>query len=131
MVDVKRATRVAARIREELAVALTEVVKDPGARGVIISGVSVSDDLRHAEIYVRLLAEGEDADARKRALAGLTRATGVLRREVTTRAGLRFAPELKFHYDEGQDARSRIDQLLAEVDHDTKKKATPPKAKPK
>jgi hypothetical protein len=46
------------------------------------------------------VAGGEEAEARKKALAGLTRATGVLRREVTERAALRFAPELKFFYDE-------------------------------
>jgi ribosome-binding factor A len=116
MADVKRATRVAERIREELAFALAEVVKDPGARGVIVAGVRVSDDLRHANVYVRLVSGGDDETERKRALAGLTRASGVLRREVTERAGLRFAPELRFHYDEGQDARDRIDQLLREVD---------------
>jgi ribosome-binding factor A len=116
MADVKRATRVAERIREELSIALAEVVKDPGARGVIVSGVQVSDDLRHANVYVRLVTGGDDDGERKRALAGLTRASGVLRREVAERAGLRFAPELRFHYDEGQDARDRIDELLREVD---------------
>jgi ribosome-binding factor A len=120
--DTKRATRVGARIQQELSLALAEVVKDPGVRSVIISLVRLSDDLRHATVYVRLVAGGEDPAARKKALAGLTRATGVLRREVTERAGLRFAPELKFFYDEGQDARTRIDELLAEVDQERKKK---------
>jgi len=120
--DTKRATRVGARIQQELSLALAEVVKDPGARSVIISLVRLSDDLRHATVYVRLVSDGDDPAARKKALAGLTRATGVLRREVTERAGLRFAPELKFFYDEGQDARTRIDELLAEVDQERKKK---------
>jgi ribosome-binding factor A len=122
MPDVKRATRIAARIQQELALALTEVVKDPRASGVIVSRVTVSDDLRLASIYVRLVHGGEDAAEQKRALVGLGKASGVLRREVTERAGLRFAPELRFFYDEGQDARTRIDELLREVDVERKKK---------
>ena len=121
--DTKRATRVSARIHQELSAALMEVVKDPGVRSVIVSLVHLSDDLRHATVYVRLVSGGDDPTARKQALSGLTRATGVLRREVTERAGLRFAPELKFFYDEGQDARTRIDELLAEVDHERKGKS--------
>ncbi len=123
--DKKRAMRVAARVHQELSSALVEVVKDPGVRTVIISLVRLSDDLRHANVYVRLVSGGDDAAERKKALAGLTRATGVLRREVTERAGLRFAPELKFYYDEGQDARTRIDELLAEVDKESKGKRAP------
>ena len=119
----KRATRVAARIREELSLALAEVVKDPRTRGVIVSLVRLSDDLRHASVYVRLVSGGDDETVRKQALTGLERASGVLRREVTERAGLRFAPELKFHYDEGQDARTRIDELLAEVEKEQKARA--------
>ncbi len=127
--DKKRATRVAGRIQQELSAALMEVVKDPGVRSVIVSLVRLSDDLRHANVYVRLVAGGDDAKERKKALAGLTRATGVLRREVTERAGLRFAPELKFFYDEGQDARTRIDELLAEVDKERKGKGGAPRVK--
>ena len=116
----KRATRVAERVREEMALALTEVVKDPGANGVIVSSVKVADDLRLATIYFRLVEGGDNESTRKKALAALARASGVLRREVTERAGLRFAPELRFFYDEGLDARTRIDELLAEVEHEKK-----------
>jgi ribosome-binding factor A len=38
-----------------------------------------------------------------------------LRREVTQRVGLRSAPELKFFFDSGQDAITRIEELLEEV----------------
>ena len=136
MADVKRATRVGERIREELSLALAEVVKDPGVRNVIVAAVRVSDDLRHANVYVRLVTGGDDEAERKKSLAGLARASGILRREVTERAGLRFAPELRFHYDEGQDARSRIDELLREVDLERsgapeKKPAMKKKKKPK
>jgi ribosome-binding factor A len=48
-------------------------------------------------------------------LAGLRAAAGVLRREVGQALGLRYAPELRFVYDEGLDASLRIESLLAEI----------------
>jgi ribosome-binding factor A len=118
MAEVKRAARVAERLREELAGLVSHELGDPRVQGVIVSRVKLSDDLRHARVLFRLLEGGDDAERRKSAQAGLERAAGVLRREVTARAGLRFAPELKFHYDEGQEAGDRIEQLLDEVRRD-------------
>ncbi len=39
----------------------------------------------------------------------------MLRREVSRRIGLRFAPELTFDYDDGQDDITRIEALLEEM----------------
>ena len=52
---------------------------------------------------------------RDRAQKGLERASGRLRKAITSRLGLRVAPELRFEYDEGQEKRDRIDKLLNEV----------------
>ena len=43
-------------------------------------------------------------------------------REVTQRLQLRHAPELRFVYDDGQDNTSRVEQLLAEIDHERRQK---------
>jgi ribosome-binding factor A len=48
-------------------------------------------------------------------LGALRRASGLIRREVTRRLRLRFAPELRFLYDDGIDATSRIEELLNEI----------------
>ena len=111
MAEVKRAARVAERVREELAWLLAREVRDPGAAGAIVSRVEMTDDLKTVRVYVRTL-EGKGADA---VLAALKRATPLLRRQVTTRVGLRFAPELRFFYDERLDAVTRIEELLEEV----------------
>ena len=39
----------------------------------------------------------------------------MLRREVTHRLALRYAPEVRFEYDEGVDATTRIEELLDEI----------------
>jgi ribosome-binding factor A len=111
MAEVKRSSRVAERIREELSWMLTREVRDPGASGAIVSRVEMTDDLKTARVYVRTL-EGKGIPE---TLAALKRAQGMLRRQMTTRVGLRFAPELRFFYDDRLDTVNRIEELLEEV----------------
>jgi len=109
--EIKRAVRVAEGLREELAQLVGQKVRDPGVSGVVVSRVELTDDLRSAKVYFRLL----DATRRAEAEAGLARASGMLRREVTKTLKLRVAPELRFFYDEGQDKLDRVAALLAEI----------------
>ena len=114
MAEVKRAERVAERMREELSWILTREVRDPGAAGAIVSRVEMTDDLKTVRVYVRTL-EGKVGKAIVDLLAALKRASRMLRRQVTTRVGLRFAPELRFFYDDRLDTVNRIEELLEEV----------------
>lgn len=109
--EVKRSVRVAERVREELSWLITRDARDPRLSGVVVARVEMTDDLKHARVYVRTL----DGERRDDAIEGLERAAGMLRREVTKRVKLRYAPELRFYYDEGQDKIARIEQLLDEV----------------
>lgn len=113
MSEVKRATRVAGRIQEELSAAMRDL-SDPRVVGVLISRAEVTDDLQSAKIYVRREL-GADANQQKALLKGLEAASGKLRREVAQSLKLRYAPNLRFFYDEGLDATQRIEELLREV----------------
>lgn len=117
--EVKRASRVAEGIREELSLLLTTRVRDPRLVGVLVSRVALTDDLRSARVYFRLL-EGGDADRIEAAKTGLSKAAGLLRKELGAKLKLRVVPELRFTYDEGQEARDRIDALLEEVRRERK-----------
>jgi len=113
--DGRRPARVAERIRDVLAEVFGRVVSDPRLRNLTVTDVEITDDLRMVRVGVRTL-EPEVPEARRKEIAkGLERAMGVLRREVTARAQLRYAPELRFRYDEGGDAQTRVDELLAEI----------------
>lgn len=116
-----RVLRVAQGVRAELASLLGEEVKDPGASGAIVTRVQMADDLRSGRVFVRLLEGGDAPERRKVLLEALSRAKGMLRREVTQRLSLRHAPELRFTYDEGLDRTVRVEQLLAEIEADRKK----------
>lgn len=127
----KRAVRVAERVREEIARALVRELGDPRVGLAVVTRVEMPDDLSMARVLVRLTAGGEDANAQKRLLAGLAAAAGFLRKHVGKTVGLRRAPELRFFYDEGQDASMRIESLLAEIDHDRFVDGTAPPKPPR
>jgi ribosome-binding factor A len=117
-----RVLRVERAVREELAALLAAEVRDPGAAGAIVTRVEMSKDLRSARVHVRLLEGGDDAAKRKALVDGLHRASGMLRSELTRRLQLRFAPEVRFMYDEGVDRSTRIESLLAEIEAEKKAK---------
>jgi ribosome-binding factor A len=117
----KRSDRVGERIRAELMDLITRgALRDPGLSETFISDVKLSDDLRHARVYVRLLsAEAEVTDAQRKAtLAGLSRAAGYIRRELAPRLKLKYHPELKFFWDENVDQARRVEALLYEIQTD-------------
>ena len=116
-----RVLRVAQGVREELALLLSDEVRDPGVEGAVVTRVEMAGDLRSAKVHVRLLEGGDDPARRKRLLASLARAAGMLRREVGQRLSLRFAPELRFFYDEGSDNASRVQEILAEIEAERRK----------
>ena len=114
--DGGRPGRVGERIRAELMeLLLTGAVKDPGVSGAVVHEVIVSNDLRHAKIYVRL-GELEPGESRvKRLMRGLERASGFLRRELGQRLQIRYTPELKFFWDETTERAQRVEELLEEI----------------
>ena len=113
MSGVKRATRVAGRIQEELAAAVRDL-RDPRVADVIVARAEVTDDLQSAKVYVRH-ALGAGAEEQRAMLRGLEAASGRLRRSVAQALELRYAPTLRFYYDDAQDAVARIEELLREV----------------
>lgn len=111
----RRAERVAERIRIELMDLLVRgVVRDPQAADCFVTAVRVNDDLRSARVWVRTLRTDIDEAAREQAVTALNRAAGFLRRELAPRLQLKYQPELRFVWDEGEERAARIEALLAE-----------------
>lgn len=123
MSEVKRHVRVGERLREELALLIQDEVRDPRVAGVAVTEVSMTPDLQLARVRVRhatVVDAADEAEKRKALLAGLQSASGMLRREIGHRLGLRYAPRLAFHYDESPEAKDRIDRLLDEIAREPK-----------
>ena len=115
-----RTRRVEESVRQEIASLIADEVKDPKAAGAVVTRVEMGGDLRLARVHVRLLDGGDDDARRREVVDALRRAAGMLRREVTQRLGLRYAPEIKVFYDDGVDHVASVERLLAEIEAERK-----------
>jgi len=114
--DGKRTQKVAEQVRAELmSLLITGEVHDPAVSQALVSAVLLTADLRIAKVYVRLLEANPDDKKKKAMLAGLERAKGFLRREVAERVKLRYAPELRFYWDEAIDRGREMEGVLSEI----------------
>jgi ribosome-binding factor A len=107
------------RVGEELRHLLAELLergdmRDPDLRGasITVTAVDVSPDLHNATAFVMPLG-GQDA---ARVLGAMRRAAPWFRARVGERAGLRYAPEIRFEIDRTFDAADRIGALLRQPD---------------
>ena len=108
----RRSQRVADLVRAEISRLVLLEAHDPDLKGVTITEVEMPPDLQSARVYFSVLG-GEPE--RERAGRGLARAAGYLRREVTHRCGLRYAPTLHFFSDRSLEQGARVEELLAQV----------------
>jgi ribosome-binding factor A len=104
--------RVTEAIKRELGFILDRELKDPRIGMVTVTRVDLSEDLRHAKVFVSFLGGDEEkAEGLKR----LRRARGYLRSELAGRLDLRVVPELAFIIDESAENYLRIEKLLREI----------------
>jgi ribosome-binding factor A len=109
----QRANRIAEEIRRELSDILRNQVKDPRVTDMVsISKVEVSKDLRHAKIYISVLG---DKDDKQKAMDGVERASGFIRKELGQRLGLRYVPEIRFTLDESIEYSIHIVKKIQEL----------------
>jgi len=107
----QRQLRVGELIRHALAEMLMRGdVHDPTIEThmITVPEVSMSPDLRLATIYVMPLG-GRDA---KPVIDALERNKKFLRGEIARRINLKFAPEIRFRFDERFDEAERIEKIL-------------------
>ncbi len=111
-----RADRVSGQIRKTLSDLLRKDINDPRLDKATITGVKMSQDLRLAHIYFSVSGASSDMgqlteDAEK----GFKSAFGYIKRTLAGRLGLRYMPDLRFHYDRSFDYGARIDSVLKNI----------------
>ena len=116
--DARRTLRVAGLVQSHLTTALLRELADPELSTLVVTHVDVSADLSIATARVRRLSIEDGPEARKSVLARLRRAVPRLRRALGPALKLRRVPDLRFIYDTGEDARGRVDALLAEIERE-------------
>ncbi|HSC49984.1 MAG TPA: 30S ribosome-binding factor RbfA [Gaiellaceae bacterium] len=107
----ERMRRVNEAVREVVSEGLAEL-KDPRIGFVTVTGVETTADLRQARVFVSVL--GSEAKRRK-TLAGLEAAHGVLQARVARELRLKRTPLLAFEYDPTVERGVRMTQLIDEL----------------
>ena len=108
-----RPERVAVLIQREVVEILDRHLRDPRIRGVTVTDVEVSPDLKYATIFVSTLEGGE---VRAQTLKGLDRAAPAVRHILAPRLGLREVPEVRFRFDESLERGQRVEELLRKIE---------------
>ncbi|MEJ2589528.1 MAG: 30S ribosome-binding factor RbfA [Deltaproteobacteria bacterium] len=108
----KRAVRVGDVILREIATILLEKTKDPRVRGVTLTGIHLSNDLKSARVFFSALGGADDI---RRAQSGVDSAKGFVKREIAARMELRYVPDISFVHDPTLQNADRLEALFAEI----------------
>jgi len=108
----KRVLRVTEVVKRELGFILDRELHDPRIGMVTVTRVDLSDDLRHAKVYVSFLGDDEE---KAEGLRLLKKARRYLRTALAGRLDLRVVPELAFAIDESAENYLRIEKLIREI----------------
>ncbi|MBI2911564.1 MAG: 30S ribosome-binding factor RbfA [Chloroflexi bacterium] len=110
----RRNVRVADLLREELSLLVQRQVKDPRVGGLVtITQVEPSPDLRHARVFVSVLAS---QDERRAVLVGLQAASGFLQHELRQRLDLKRIPSLSFYPDESLERGAHLLEVMRRLE---------------
>jgi ribosome-binding factor A len=113
----KRPSRVAEAVRNELSVIFLQKMRDPALASLSVTRVQVTDDLKYAKIYYRVMGDKKNA---RPVGKGLERAKGFLRTQLAKSLNLRYTPALQFYYDETADKVEEVEQLLRDIAEEDK-----------
>lgn len=108
----KRASRVGDQILKGVADLLTQKVKDPRVKGVTLTGINLSNDLKNARLYFSIIGEKEEV---MNAWSGLDSAKGYIKRKIGLRLKLRYVPDIVFEYDPTLEAGNKMEKLFEKL----------------
>ena len=87
-------------------------LKDPRVRGVTVTRVEMTADMRQARVYVSVMG---DETRQRLSLHGLQSAAGYLQSKVAQRIDTRYTPRIEFLVDEGVKKSIEVARILREV----------------
>ena len=105
----KRAVRVGDQLLKEMAELLMQKVKDPRVKGITLTGIHMSNDLKNARVYYSVL--GDDQAVRE-AQMGLDSAKGFIKREIGLRLALKYMPNIVFKHDPTLEMGDHMEKLF-------------------
>ncbi len=111
----KRALKVGDQILKEMSFILLDRVTDPRVKGVTVTGIKLSNDLKRARVFFSVIGDENLID---KAQAGLDSAKGFIKREISSRMSLKYTPEIIFQYDSSLKYGSDMEKLFEKIKSD-------------
>ena len=108
----KRSARVGDLIRQEVADILLNKIKHKDLGFITVTGAKISDDLRHATIYLSVMGD----DDGKKTVHKISSSSSFIRAELAKRLQMKFVPSLSFRIDESIDYGRKIDNILDDIE---------------
>ncbi|MEG0615379.1 MAG: 30S ribosome-binding factor RbfA [Oscillospiraceae bacterium] len=104
--------RISEDMKREIVFCMRDL-KDPRISGMItIVRTDVSNDMSHCKVFVSSI---EGIEKAKEACAGLTSASGLLKRDLSNRLHMKKCPELKFIPDNSIEHSADITKILKDL----------------
>lgn len=111
----------AGTIRKHLGAELARQARDPRLGSVYVETIELSPDLGLIRVGVRCLTT-VDAKGRDGIMAALQAMAKGLRASLAPVLRMRRMPELRFFYDQGEEHRARIEEVLAEIQEEDRQR---------
>jgi ribosome-binding factor A len=114
-----RSERLKELYREEIALAL-QGVKDPGLKGFLtVTGVELSPDGKHCDVFYSILGTEQQKEDAEHALK---RASPYIRQVLRKKLTLKYVPEIHFKFDDTPRKAAGIDKLLLKLEQEKREK---------
>ena len=108
----KRSERVQELLLKEISILIQKGLKDPRIRFATVTTVELTNNLKHAKVYISVFGtESDQYDT----IAGLTNASGFIRGSLGKNLNLRYIPVLEFILDETAKRVARINKIINEL----------------
>lgn len=108
-----RLDRVNELIKEEVGNIISTKVTDPRVGFVTVTNVETSPDLKHAKVFFTILGKQEEEE---RTLAGLEKAKGFIRKELSRSVRMKYSPDLQFMIDMSLKKANKIGKILHRIE---------------
>ncbi|KPL20013.1 MAG: hypothetical protein AMJ92_00785 [candidate division Zixibacteria bacterium SM23_81] len=106
---VKRSERVGDLIKREIGEIIERELKDPRIGLATVTAVEMSDDLRHARVFISIFGDRSIQEETER---GLNSAKFFIQGEIGRRLRLKYTPELSFQRDRSLERGLRISKII-------------------
>ena len=108
----KRSERVQELLLEEISALIQRGLKDPRIGFTTVTNVALTDNLKHAKVYVSVFGTERE---RQDTMEGLTHASGFIRGSLGKKLFLRYIPVLEFILDGTAEHVAKINKIINDL----------------